>query len=325
MSNQPLSIPVTIITGFLGSGKTTFINGLMARRPSKRIAIIENEFGEVSIDGELLLGGSESIFEISGGCICCTVSDALIYHLLDLAGADKQLDHLIIETTGIAEPLSIAEPFLSHPLIQQKFRLDSIICMVDCQFVEDQLQEEEVVARQISAADLIILNKTEEIAPDALQTFESNMRQINPFAEVKHNTDAKAEARDLLSLLAHNTERMEIKQQEVVHHHQHLHHKITSYSICFHEPLDYAKFYQWASVLMQFQSGRIYRIKGILNFKGEQNKTIFQGVKSKFVLLPGSPWPEGAEAAQRESKLVFIGRELNKDQLLKQLKRCFAK
>lgn len=324
MSHPTFSIPVTIITGFLGSGKTTFINDLTAKHGGKKFAIIENEFGEISIDQELLTGGQEDIFEIKGGCICCTVSDELIQYLLKLAQEPYAFDHLIIETTGVAEPLSIAEPFLAHPIIQQKYRLDSIICLVDSELVESQLQEEEVVARQISAADLILFNKTDAVAPAYLQEVEGIIQQINPLAQTLRTSFGKL-AEDVLQLQAHTAERLEKKLEAVDHQHQHLHRQISSHSISFTEPLDYAKFYQWASMLLMFQGSRIYRIKGILNMKGEEHKLIFQSVKSKFSLTKGNKWAEEAASIPRESRLVFIGRELRKEQLLRQLKQSYAK
>lgn len=318
-------IPVTLVSGFLGSGKTTFINELTAKHPEKRFAIIENEFGDISIDEELLIEGKEGVFEINSGCICCTVSDELISYLLNLRQGNQSFDHLIIETTGIAEPLSVAEPLLSHPVIQQKYRLDSIICLVDSEFVAEQLKQEEVVARQISAADVVIFNKTDLVAPQYLQDLQTLLRQVNPFAEVLHAQYASvASAADLLNLQANTAEVMEKRQEQVDHHHHHLHAQITSYSITFKEQLDYSKFYQWASVLMQFQNSRFYRIKGILNIKGEEHKMIFQSVKNKFTLTQGNEWPKGQGAAARESKLVFIGRDLQKERLLKQLKQSFA-
>ncbi len=322
MSATTFSIPVTIITGFLGSGKTTFINDLTAKHPGKKFAIIENEFGAISIDQELLVGGAEGVFEIKGGCICCTVSEELIKYLLNLNKDGQAFDHLIIETTGIAEPLSIGEPFLAHPLIQQKYQLDGIVCLVDSEGVEDMLQQEAVVAKQISAADLIIFNKTDVIATDYLLEVESRIRQINPLALTVRAQYGRVDYANLLNLQANTTELMERLQQQVAHDHQHLHQGISSWSLSFTEPLDYAKFYQWASMLMMFQSSRIYRIKGILNFSNESTKTIFQSVKNKFVMTEGSAWP--AEAP-RGSKLVFIGRELKKEQLMRQLKQSFAK
>ncbi|AHM62389.1 cobalamin synthesis protein P47K [Flammeovirgaceae bacterium 311] len=325
MSLPISATPVTIVTGFLGSGKTTLINELTAKMPQKKFAVIENEFGETGIDKELLIGNDGGVFEINGGCICCTVSGELISWLLNLNKQAPAFDHLIIETTGVAEPLSIAEPFLSHPLIAQKYRLDAIICLLDSELVAEQLRQEEVVARQISAADLILFNKTGSVTAEFLAALEVKIRQINPFAQILHTQYAKVGGHDLTNLKAFNPESLEKRQLEVSHHHHHLHDNITSYSICFTESLDYGKFYQWASQLMTFQNSRIYRIKGILNFNGRPVKVIFQSVKNKFVMTDGNPWPEGPQSPPRESRLVFIGRELKKEILLKHLKRCFAK
>ncbi len=292
--------------------------------PEKKFAVIENEFGEVGIDEELLVGNDGGVFEIKGGCICCTVSGELITYLLNLNRGEQPFDHLIIETTGVAEPLSIAEPFLSHPAIQQKFRLDAIICLLDSELVAEQLRQEEVVARQISAADLILFNKTDSVTPAYLQELEGTIRLANPFAELLQAQYARVAHKNLTDLRAFSPDSLEKRQLEVAHHHHHLHEGISSYSICFTESLDYGKFYQWANQLMRFQNSRIYRIKGILNFSGKAEKVVFQSVKNKFVMSEGNPWPAGAQAPPRESRLVFIGRELKKEILLKHLKRCFA-
>ena len=325
MSTLQSPIPVTLITGFLGSGKTTFVNELTAGKRAKSFAIIENEFGEVGIDQELLIGGSERVFEVNGGCICCTVSDELITYLLNLNGTQQAFNHLIIESTGIAEPLAIAEPFLSHPVIQKKYRLDGIICLVDSEFLEAQLREEEVVARQISAADSIIFNKTDCVEEEYLQKLEQLVRSINPFARMHRAQFARVEdSADLLNMEANQPGLIEQQHQAVDHHHHHLHEQISSYSISFKEPLNYEKFYQWANKLMMFQNSRIYRIKGILNFEREEDKVIFQSVKNKFVMSKGSSWPK-AQPSERESKLVFIGRELNKERLERHLRQCMAR
>lgn len=326
MTKTNLAVPVTIITGFLGAGKTTFINHLITKKPGYKIAILENEFGEVSIDQELLQGGKENIFEVNGGCICCTVNDKLIAYLLELLQRGQQeFDHLIVESSGVAEPLSIAEPFLSHPLIQQRYRLDAIICLVDSEHVAAQLQEEEVVARQLAAADVLVCTKTDAVAADRLLQLEEMLGKINPFARLyraRHGHTASHV--DMLQLEAHQPGRLEQLQQEVPAGHEYLHQNITSCSISLSQPLDYEKFYQWAATLLRFQNSHIYRIKGVLDIKGEAEKIIFQSVRDKFVLSKGSAWPEAASSV-RNSRLVFIGHALNKERLLRHLRQCVAK
>lgn len=320
MNNK--QIPVTIVTGFLGSGKTTFLNEVIGQNPDTRFAIIENEFGEIGLDQELVIKRDDNIFEMSNGCICCSINTELIENLLKLSSDAYQFDHLIIETTGIAEPLSVAEAFLAHPLIQQKFSVNAIICLVDCEQLEECLKENEEAGRQLSAADFVLFNKSELVRAEYLQEVKKMVQEINPYADSFATSHAKTDTKLLLNLMAFDSENIQKKQEAVAHDHHHHHHQITSYSFTFDRNFDFHKFYQWASVLLTFQSGRIYRIKGILSFEGDKEKRIFQSVKNRFLLTNGDKWKDGES---RESRIVFIGKELRKDILEKHMRQCLCK
>lgn len=316
------TIPVTIITGFLGSGKTTLLNEIITQNPGTKFAIIENEFGEIGLDQEFVIQKDGNIFELSNGCICCSINDELVENLLKLAASPHNFDHLLIETTGIAEPLAVAEAFLSDPLIRKKFSVNAIVCMVDCEQIEEMLKEEEEAGRQVSAADMIIFNKCDLVTDTYIQQTRTLLKGINPYADSLLSSHGKVDTQQLLSLTAYDEQKVSQKQDAIAHEHEHdhhHHHHITSYSFTFDQDFDFQKFYQWATVLLTFQSGRIYRIKGVISFNGHEEKMVFQSVKNRFLLTPAEKWET---STKRNSRIVFIGKELRKDILEKHLKQC---
>lgn len=318
---QGKQTPVTIITGFLGSGKTTFLNEVISQNPDTRFAIIENEFGEIGLDQELVIKRDDSIFEMSNGCICCSINNELVENLLKLSSEAYQFDHLIIETTGIAEPLGVAEAFMSDPLIQQKFSVNAIICLADCEQLEDFLKDNEEAGKQLSAADLVLLNKCDLVSEDYVQHVQKVVKEINPYADIFFTSYSKTDTKPILDLMAFEADSLQKKQDAVANDHHHHHHHISSYSFTFDRDFDFHKFYQWATVLLTFQSGRIYRIKGILCFDGDKEKRIFQSVKNRFLLTGGEKWKDDET---RCSRIVFIGKELRKDILEKHMRQCLC-
>lgn len=307
------------MSGFLGAGKTTLLNEIIQQNPGTRFAIIENEFGEINIDQELIVRKDDCIVELSNGCICCTVNEELVESLLKLSADSYQFDHLLIETTGIAEPLGVAEAFLIYPKIQQKFAVNAIICIVDSEFVQDHLTETTEAARQIAAADLVIFNKADLVQEDYLKKVNKLIKDINPWADTLVTSQAKTDTKGLLNMQAFGAEHFWQLQEAMKEEHYHHHHHISTFSLRFEQDFDYRKFYQWASMLLTFQSGRIYRIKGFLFFKGEKKKMIFQSVKNRFLLTEDET---AVAAADRISQLVFIGNELQKERLQRHLRQC---
>ncbi|MCW9706284.1 CobW family GTP-binding protein [Fodinibius salsisoli] len=168
---QPTSekIPVTIISGFLGSGKTTLLNHFLTQQHNHKIAVIQNEFGEIGIDGDLIENSSKGIFELNNGCICCSVQGDLIRALEDLKHTGKSFDYLLIETTGLADPRPIAHTFLNHPQIQKDYKLDGLVCMVDAKHVGLQLKESPEAKHQIRSANMLLLNKTDLVDTGELE------------------------------------------------------------------------------------------------------------------------------------------------------------
>lgn len=334
MSNN--RIPVTIITGFLGAGKTTLLNHLNEKYKEKRFAIIENEFGEIGIDNDLVIGADDGIFEMSNGCICCELNDELIEVLQKLLDSKHEIDHLIIETTGMAEPDGVAQAFISDPEIQHHFRLDGTVCLADANHIEDMLKEREEARRQVTFADHIIINKHSDIDRDYLTDIKHKLGHMNNLASIETTDFAKVE-KDVLNLSAYETKTIEERLGKASKHHHHdhdcdehcdhdhgherghhHHSDVATHSFIFDEPFDLLKFRHWANVLLMLQGDRIYRMKGILHFMHKEEKMVFQSVRNMHTFQAGEKW--GTD--KKQSKLVFIGPGLKREPLEKALKSC---
>ncbi len=322
-------ILVTIITGFLGAGKTTLLNNLIKQYPKKKFAIIENEFGEIGIDGGLIVRSDENIFELSNGCICCSLNEGFYETIEKLLDSQYEFNHLLIETTGIADPDSIIQAFLSSESIQLHFRIDSVICLADCANMEDLIDEEPEVRKQLALADVVLLNKADVVQPGYLKELEKLIAGINPMASIYPVKYAKVDTMNLLNLKAFSTKTIEestISFQNVsvfgnsfvnqssfltkpVHHHHK--HNIKSFGFIIPGSFDMEKFNLWIQNFLFFNQNTVYRIKGIVSFKDIPEKKVFQAVRSNYMIEPGAEW--GNET--RFSKLVFIGKKLDYDKL----------
>ena len=198
--NTPRNIPVTILTGFLGSGKTTLLNRVLREEHGKRIAVIENEFGEVGIDQALVINADEEIFEMSNGCICCTVRGDLIRVLGNLMKRRDKFDYVLVETTGLADPGPVAQTFFMDDEIRAEFALDGIVTLVDAAHVEQQLGRSDESAEQIAFADVLVLNKTDLVDGEALDRLEARLRDMNRMARVIRSERADVSVDTVLNL-----------------------------------------------------------------------------------------------------------------------------
>lgn len=336
-------IPVTILSGFLGAGKTTLLNKLIKDHPEKKFAIIENEFGEVPIDNELVIGADDGIFEMSNGCVCCSLNDELINILIKLIKRPQKINHLIVETTGVADPAPVIMNFLSDSNIKSLFRLDAVITLADAQFIEQQIENESVTKMQLAMADLILLNKTDCVDAYFKDTAFNIISRMNTEAQIKDCTYGNVSEVDLLNIRAYDQDRKlskpdmlagskfdkmrNLKPAEeaggsslssVFYHSRPAHQNISSHSFVFEEPLDILRFDIWLRLILNHKNMTLYRVKGILNFKALNEKLILQAVYKQYVSESGGLWNE----QDRTTKLVFIGKNLDKELLLNGLKVC---
>jgi G3E family GTPase len=200
-------IPVTILTGFLGSGKTTLLNRILSENHGKKIAVIENEFGEVGVDNELVIGADEEIFEMNNGCICCTVRGDLIRILTRLTKRKDKLDMILIETTGMANPAPVAQTFWVDDDLKQQFSLDAIITMVDAKHVQLHINDSAECKEQIAFADIVVLNKVDLVSTDEAQQIQGLVRNMNAMCEIYPTVNAEIELAKILNIQAFNLDK----------------------------------------------------------------------------------------------------------------------
>lgn len=320
-------IPVTIVTGFLGAGKTTLLNYLIKEYPDKKFAVIENEFGEINIDSQLIVNAGSNIFELSNGCICCVLNDDLVNLLYELLDSGKEFNHLIIETTGMADPGSVALNFISDFGIQQKYRLDAIIALADAVNLEKELAETEEAAKQLAIADHILLNKISSVGKEELEEIKNIVRRINHTASLTLCDYAAPQGINILQLkafsakfvLATDFENYEAPPIMRGLQKEHVHTDVTSVSVVLKGKLHPIIFDNWIT-LMLFSS-TIFRIKGVLNMEGFDRKFIFQSVGSQFVSELGPEWEE----EERINKMVFIGKKLDRKVIEEGFAKCLIK
>lgn len=326
--------PVTILTGFLGAGKTTYLNHIINSKLDTRFAIIENEFGEEGIDSELIFRPEDEIVELNNGCLCCTLNDNLYDILNDLFDRREEFDEIIIEATGVANPAGLAEPFLSNPLIKEHFPLLGTICIIDTELVEDQIEETEEALNQITFSDVLILNKTDIVNDVYTEEVKNKMASINPMAAIyqskngqfpefdlskqKDETEEKLLEKDFMQ---EATDGLNLKAPHNHHHHRHTK-EIVSFSFRFDQRFDYEMLYHQLFVYLTFQSIGLYRIKALVDFANKEKQYVLQTVGKRLNIEEKRPWKEGEK---RESVFVFIGKNLKETGLKNLLNKSFAK
>jgi len=334
-------IPVTIITGFLGAGKTSLLNKLIGKHPEKKFAIIENEFGETGIDGGLIASAPDAIFELNNGCICCSLGEDFLHTLETLLGSSYEFDHLLVETTGIADPSGIIDAFVSGSTIQQRFRIDSVICVADAVNMEDLFDEQPEVRLQLAVADLVLVNKTDCVHPDYVVRLTELIKGVNPMAKIINTTFCDVDGNAVLDTNSFSGEGIEkstlsfcgidfpeIKQagqKSFIHNPKRSvltqKHDISSVGFTFEGSFDVNKFGLWMQNYLYFNRETIFRVKGIMSFDQTEDQFIFHAVRSSFMFEVGKPW--GNEV--RFSKLVFIGKNISGKELESNLMQLLVK
>ncbi|PPV06517.1 nitrile hydratase activator [Xanthomonas bromi] len=313
-------IPVTVLTGFLGAGKTTLLNRILTEPHGHRYAVIINEFGETGIDNDLVVNADEEIFEMNNGCICCTVRGDLI-RILDGLMKRRDFDAILIETTGLADPAPVAQTFYVDPDVAARTRLDAIVTVVDAVNLATHLDEAHEAAEQIAFADVVLLNKIDLVPPAQLDGLQARIRRINPYARIHPCQRGDVPLNAILDLQAFTLERvLDIEPDFLDENHTHEHdEEIGSVSLQLHTPLDPARFDRWFGELLATHGTDLLRCKGILDVAGEPRRYVIQGVH---MLTDGNfldAWPAGQP---RVSKLVFIGRHLDRMQLREGFSAC---
>lgn len=324
---------VTLITGFLGSGKTTFLNHLIREQSSERILVIENEVGKCNVDGALVESGVEEVVELTAGCLCCSLSGGLLDALEVVSAKQDKFDRLVIETTGVADPSSIVQVFLADPMVERFFKLEQVICVVDAGLVEDWLEETEEALRQIVMADVILLNKADTISSSYLPELAERMQAINPHALILSGENGHFPITQILQTKTTEVVSFENrlaaigKQQDLADNSaltaKGNRHKVNTFTLAFDQPfvLD-DHFSLQLHRLVNFYRDQVYRVKGILYVHNYPNRVILQSVRTNCVLTDGSPWAPGEV---RESNLVFIGRGLKKEAFAQMFNRYTRK
>jgi G3E family GTPase len=320
-SPAPSQIPVTVLTGYLGAGKTTLLNRILSENHGKKYAVVINEFGELGVDNDLVVDADEEVFEMNNGCICCTVRGDLIRIVSQLVRRKGQLDGIIIETTGLADPSPVAQTFFVDDQVKTLSRLDAIVTVVDAKHLLARLQDGHEAEEQVAFADVIVLNKTDLVTPEELDVVETRIRAINRSARILRAQKADVAIGELLDRGSFDLGRIQEMEPEFLSgedDHQH-DDAVTSVSLSSDAPLDMQRFNTWIGTVLSEKGQDLLRTKGILHFQGDDRRFAFQAVH---MIADGDyvgPWKAGDP---RQSRIVFIGRDLNRPQLPRGFEAC---
>ena len=350
MSDTQTQIPVTVLTGYLGAGKTTLLNRILSENHGKRYAVIVNEFGEIGIDNDLIVESDEEIYEMNNGCVCCTVRGDLIRVVEGLMKRPGRFDAIVVETTGLADPVPVAQTFFMDDDVRTKTKLDAVVALVDAKHLPLRLKDSKEAEDQIAFADVVLLNKTDLVSEEELEHVEATIRAINPAARI-HRTQRSGVplgevldrgAFDLSRALENDPHFLDAHDHDHEcgpdcdhdhhhhdghdHHHHHDHasdiHDVTVKSVSLRGgEMDPKKFFPWIEKVTQMEGPNILRLKGIIALKGDEDRYVLQGVH---MILEGDHQRAWKDGEKHESRLVFIGRDLDAERLKKSFDACQA-
>ena len=314
-------VPATVLTGYLGAGKTTLLNRILAEEHGQRVAIIVNEFGEIGIDHQLVLNADEEVFQMNNGCICCTVRGDLIRIIGNLMAQRQRFDHLVIETTGLADPAPVIQSFFTDEVMLRQTQLDAVVTVVDAKHIWDHWESHEA-QEQIAFADIILLNKTGLVSPEILDTLKTKVRSLNAIAKIYQTNHCDVALEAVLGVQAFDLKNALSIDPELLDESAHEHDQ-SVYSIAIREPgsVDSDKLNRWLYQLVQARGPDIFRMKGIVDADAADRRFVFQGVHMLLDGRPGRPWRSN-EA--RFNELVFIGRNLDETDIRQGFQACFV-
>ena len=343
--------PVTVLTGYLGAGKTTLLNRILTEDHGKKYAVIVNEFGEVGIDNELIVGADEEVFEMNNGCVCCTVRGDLIRVLSGLMKRKGGFDAIIVETTGLADPGPVAQTFFVDDDVRAKTQLDSVTTVVDAMHLPLRLADSKEAVEQIAFADQIVLNKTDLVTEHQLRDVEARIRRLNPLAPIHRAQRSNVPLDLILGRGGFDLARIEeiqpqflnpahgeaghVHDEDCDHDHDHHDHDhaghdhhdhaaeagIRGVSLTLDKPLNGNRVTAWLNDVLQAQGPDILRAKGILDVAGEDRRLVFQAVH---MILEGDFQRDWKDGEARSSRMVFIGRNLDEAALRSGFEACAA-
>jgi G3E family GTPase len=320
-------IPVTVISGFLGAGKTTLVNHLIEQYPSGKIGVIVNEFGEVGIDGQLIVTEEQALVEINNGCVCCTVRADLVASVKELLDRTKRagaapIERIIVETSGLADPAPVLQTFLADPDLRESVDLESVVTVVDALHFPQQI-DDEIAREQVAFADTVIVNKLDLVDEPQRIAIEAKVRSLNPSAVLLNTTRSRLAVDTVLGVRRFSLPTLlaiepDLLDDTATHDHEH-DTSIQSCSLIEDGSVDSTRFNRWANQLVQEQGPQLMRMKGVLNFQGEARQFHFHSVHMLLEARPGRAWKQGET---RNNRFVFIGRNLDFQHLRESFTAC---
>jgi G3E family GTPase len=333
-------IPVTVLTGFLGAGKTTLLNRILHEAHGRRYAVIVNEYGELGIDGSLVVGTDEEVHELNNGCVCCKVRGDLIRVVSRLIQRKGRFDGILIETSGLADPAPVVQTFFFDDELRQHTRLDSVICVADARYLEARLKDSREAVEQLAQADLVLVNKTDLADAQALAAAEAAVQRLNPSCDVIHTSHCGIALDEVLERGAFDLSRLRVTTRRAagvlglggigvgsgsvgylpVSPGRHSA-DIDCVALTLKRPLERSRFLPWLQRLVLEQGAQLLRAKGIVAFADSDERFVFQAVHMTVDTGFAEPWGEGVA---RDSRLVFIGRGLDEESLRSDLEACQA-